>query len=103
MGKYTFPSCIGVVIFTSIALWRHDVATLSSEFVGQVVPVGDNVVVARASVPDLGDIFAIKLNDFLTNLDPSMSKAGGRLLRGEKLNKCKIKKCGDKGVTQVVP
>jgi hypothetical protein len=95
--------------FPDVTSTTHDVATLSSEFVGQVVPVGDDVVVARASVPDLGDIFAIKLNDFLTNLDPSMSKAVRRLLRGkalprrEKLNKCKIKKCGDKGVAQVAP
>ena len=37
--------------------------------------------VARALVSDLGVIFAIKLNDFLTNLFPSISKVLERLLR----------------------
>ena len=41
--------------FPHVTSTTHDVATLSSEFVGQVVPVGDDVVVARASVPNLGD------------------------------------------------
>ena len=66
---------------------------------------------ARALVSDLGVIFAIKLNGFLTNLFPSISKAIERLLREKALpqpgiqmeRSSKCKKCGDKGGAQVVP
>lgn len=53
----------------------------SSEFAEDVVLMGDDVDVAGVSVPNLGGLFAIKLNNFLANLDHGMIKAIGCLLR----------------------
>lgn len=66
---------------TSVA--HGNVATHSSEFVGQVVPVSDGVVVARRYRTS-GSYLPSNLMVF-TNLVPSMSKTIRHLLRSKAL------------------